>query len=126
MPKIIILKTDDQTGTGGPVNLEYLFWLAVKPGQEIPLPTFQSDWLGVTEEQTKALQQGSIIEKRRTKGFQVDLSTPEAKQLARTTAVPGIKARLEQEFAQVQAVENNKISPLQFYGITWDDDGWKS
>lgn len=124
MPKIIILKTNDQTGTGGQVTLDYLFWLAVKPGREIPLPTFQSAWLGASEEDTAALQGGKIIERAKSRSFPLDLSTPEAKKLAHETAIPGVKRLLEQELAQAQAVEDARLSPLQFYGLAFDGDSW--
>ena len=126
MPKIIILKIDDQTAVNGQVVLDYLFWLAVKPGREIPLPTFQSLWPGASEEQTADLQQGRVIERKKTRAFPVDLSSQEARELAKSTVIPGIKNLLVSEFTAAQATEDNRLSPLAFYGIQYDGENWSA
>lgn len=122
MPKIIILKIEDLSATHGVVNVEYLFWLRVKPGSEIPLPVFQSAWLAASPEQTEELQKGRLVEKRKTRQVPVDLSTPEARALALATAPGAIKALLVTEYQKDQAIEDARLSPLTFYGITFDDN----
>ncbi len=120
MQKIVILKVSDDTSTNGTVTLEYLFWLTVQPGREQPAPEVRSAWKEAPAEAALALQAGTLIERQKRRTFPVDLSSPDARAVAKRAA----KASIAKEFAAEQTAEDNKLNPLAFYGITFDGDKW--
>lgn len=65
--EVIVLETN--TGDGGFLILRTAFWLAVAPGQEVPLsalgPT-PTVWKGASPEEIAAIQAGQIVEEVRT------------------------------------------------------------
>tara|TARA_R110000868_G_scaffold64453_10_gene193511 strand:- start:232 stop:600 length:369 start_codon:yes stop_codon:yes gene_type:complete len=116
MQKIVLLKVIDETATTGMVILEYLFWLAVQPGREQPLPEARSTWKDAPNDVALALQKGTVIERQKRRTFPVDLSADESRAMAKRAA----RITLEKEFDKEQAAEDAKLSPLMFYGITYD------
>jgi hypothetical protein len=103
-------------GPGGDLDIQYLFWLAVPTGQEIPLAaTVTSAWTGASALENTALQNGTVIEEAHE--TQVPTGTTKA----------AIENGLLNHFNNRQAQLNARQNPNQYYGVFFDSvTGWSA
>jgi hypothetical protein len=103
-------------GSGGDVDVTWLFWLPVPAGQQIPLTlTTVSAWTGATAVDNTAIQNGTVIEEVHEAQFPVSMTKAQIQ--------AAIVAAYNTRTAQFAARQN----PNQYFGIFFDSvTGWSA
>lgn len=111
--EVVVLRTF--LGPGGDRNVNFLLWLSVPAGSEIPIPGGTSDWAGASAAENTAIANGQILEEV--------YST----QYPQTMTVAQIKADLVSRYNARQAQVTARPNPNQFYGVFFDSvSGWSA
>ena len=115
--RVIVLERqidqENQWGNQSPQFWDYVLWADVPASRQTFYadPTATSAVRGIAPADLTAIQNGSVVERRRT--LQVDKGTTQAQ----------LMTKLELEWAQFQSAVN-AYNPWTRYGTFWDGTSW--
>lgn len=111
--QIIVLVTGK--GPGGDTLVNWLFWLAVAAGRELPLPGAVSAWTGASVAENAAIAAGTVIEVAHAAQYPANFTKSQ------------IEAKLSAQFTTEQAALTAAPNPMQFFGVFFDSvTGWSA
>jgi hypothetical protein len=110
MRKIIVL--DISSGDPGETVVNYLMWIPVPVGQEIPTSLTRSQFRNASPSEITALSSGTVIEEFHTAKYSSGFTAAQA------------EADLVIRYNNRMTAFAGRLNPNQFYGVSWDGTIW--